>query len=86
MSYFPEPFSRNKNKIKVELDFSNYATKSDLKGATDINTSKFAKKSNFAKLKSDVDDFDIDKLKTVPVHLSKLIDVVKNEVVKKKCI
>ena len=28
MSYFPEPYTRNKNKIKVELDLSNYATKS----------------------------------------------------------
>ena len=31
MSYFPEPYSHNKNKIKTELDLSNYATKSSLK-------------------------------------------------------
>ena len=31
MSYFPEPYSRNKNKIKLELDMSNYTTKPDLK-------------------------------------------------------
>ena len=31
MSYIPEPYSRSKNKIEVELDFSNYATKPDLK-------------------------------------------------------
>ena len=31
MSYFPEPYSCNENKITVELDWSNYATKSDLK-------------------------------------------------------
>ena len=31
MSYFPEPYSINKIKIKVELDLSNYATKSHLK-------------------------------------------------------
>ena len=43
MSYFPESYSRSKNKIKVELVLSNYATKSDLKWATDIHTSKFAK-------------------------------------------
>ena len=30
MSYFPKPYT-NKNKIGVELDLSNYATKSDLK-------------------------------------------------------
>ena len=27
MSYFPEPYSHSKNKIKIELDLSNYATK-----------------------------------------------------------
>ena len=32
MSYFTGPYSRSKNKINVELDLSNYATKSDLKG------------------------------------------------------
>ena len=31
MSYFPKPHSCSKNKIKFELDLSNYATKSDLK-------------------------------------------------------
>ena len=36
-----------------------------------------------ANLNWDVDDLDIDKLKTVPVDLSKLSDAVKNEVVKK---
>ena len=36
-----------------------------------------------ASLKSKIDKLDIDKLKTTPVHLSKLSDVVKNEVVKK---
>ena len=30
MSYFAEPFTRSKNKINVELDLSNYATKSNL--------------------------------------------------------
>ena len=30
MSYFPEPYTRSKNKIKVELNLCNYATKSDL--------------------------------------------------------
>ena len=33
-----------KSKIEVGLDFSNYATKSDLKNATGVNTSQFAKK------------------------------------------
>ena len=32
MSYFPEPYSLNKNKIKAELDLSYYATQSNFKG------------------------------------------------------
>ena len=43
MSYFPEPYSHNKSKIKVKLDLSNYVTKSNLKGTTGIDTSKFAR-------------------------------------------
>ena len=31
MSYFPESCTRSKNKIKVELDLSNYIPKSNLK-------------------------------------------------------
>ena len=42
MTNFPEPLT-SKNGIKVELELSNYATNSDLKSATDVNTSKFAK-------------------------------------------
>ena len=30
MSYYPEPDSHTRNKIKVELKFSNYAIKADL--------------------------------------------------------
>ena len=45
MSYFPEPYTRSKNKIKVELELSNYATKSDLKSATGVDTSRLAKKA-----------------------------------------
>ena len=83
MSYFPESNNHKKNKIKHKLDFYNYATKFELKGLTGINTSKFAKKTDLANLKSDVDDLHIDKLKTVAVDLSKLSDVVKSLVVEK---
>ena len=31
MIYYPEADSHSRNKIKVEIDLSNYATKSDLK-------------------------------------------------------
>ena len=50
MSYFPEPYTRGKNKIKVELDFSNYARKSDLKNVAGADTSKFVKKTDLASL------------------------------------
>ena len=50
MSYFPESYSHNKNKIKVELGLYNYATISDLKEATYINTAKCAKKVDLANL------------------------------------
>ena len=38
---------------------------------------------NISKLKSKVNELDIGKLKATPVDVSKLSDVVKNEVVKK---
>ena len=69
--------------MKVELDLSNYVIKADLKNAAGVDTSKFAKKVNLVSLKSEIDKLDIDKLETAPVDLSKLRDVVKNEVVKK---
>ena len=47
--------------MKVELDLSNYATKSDFKNATGIDTSKFAKKVDLARLKSNVEKLDVDK-------------------------
>ena len=58
--------------MKVELDLSDYATKSDFKNATGVDASNFAKKINLANLKSDVDKLDIDKLKNVPTNLSNL--------------
>ena len=61
----------------------NYATKTDLKNVTQVDTSNFALKTNLASLKTEVDKLDIDKLVPVPVDLSKLSDVVKNGVVKK---
>ena len=65
--YFPELKSLG-GREKVELDFSlsNYAIKADLKNGTGVNTSKFAKKVDFANLKSNVDTLDTDKLKKCP--------------------
>ena len=47
--YFPEPKSLGKK--KVELDFSNYATKTDLKNVTGNGTSSFARKVDLTSLK-----------------------------------
>ena len=65
-----------------EIDLSNYATKTDFKNVTHVDTSRFALKTNLANLKTEVDILDIDKLAPVPVDLSKLIDAVKNGVKK----
>ena len=62
---------------------SNYATKTDLKNVTHVDTSSFALKTNLASLKTEVDKLDIGKLAPVPVDFSKVSDVVKNNVVKK---
>ena len=62
---------------------SNYATKTDPKNVTHIDTSTFALKTNLASLKTKVDKLDIDKLAPVPVDLSKLSDVVKINLIKK---
>ena len=62
---------------------SNYATKPNLKSATGINSSKFAKKYNLFKLKPDADKLDIEKLETTLIDLSKRSNVVTNYVVKK---
>ena len=58
---------------RVELGLPNYVTKFDLKRVTGIDLAKF----DLANFKSDVNDLDIDKLKTVPVDLSKLSSAVK---------
>ena len=69
--YFPEPISL-RGRVKVELDLSNYATKADLKTSANVDTSKFAKKVDLAKLISNGDKLDIAKLKIVPTNLSNL--------------
>ena len=80
--YFP-PYRISGGDIKVELDLSNYATKTDLKNVTHVDVSSFASKTNLASLKTDVDKIDADKLKTVHVDLTKLSNVLKNDLVKK---
>ena len=80
--YFPKPFRSFGGNINVKVDLSNYATKTDLKNITHVDTSRFTLKTNLTSLKTEVNKLDIDKLVPVPVDLSKLSDVVRN-VVKK---
>ena len=62
---------------------ANYVTKDDVKNITHVDVSSYATKTNLAALKTEVDKIDTDKLKTVPADLTKLTNVVKNDVVKK---
>ena len=50
---------------------------------THVDVSSFVLRSNLASFKTEVDKLDVDKLAPVPVDLSKLSDVVKNDVAKK---
>ena len=81
--YFPKSFRSFGRNVKVKVDLSNYATKTDSKNVTHFDTLSFALKIDLANLKTDVDKLDIDKLTPVPVDLSKLSDAVKNDVAKK---
>ena len=74
MSYYP-PYKSSSNNIKVELDLTNYSTKTDLNNITHVDTSSLPSKTNL--------EVDIDKLKTAPTDLAKLTDAVENDFVKK---
>ena len=82
VTYYP-PYKSSSNNVKVELDLTNYETKTDLKNIIHVDVSSFASKTNLAALKTEVDKIDVDKLKTKPTHLAKLSNVVKNDVVKR---
>ena len=81
--YFLQLFKSFGGNINVKVDLSSYATKTDLKHVTLVDTSTFALQKDLAIWKTEVDDLDIDKLVPVPVDLSKLSNVVKDNVVKK---
>ena len=80
---FPKPFRSFVGNIKVKVDLFNYATKTDLKNVAHVDTSSFALKTNLGDSKTAVDKLDSDKLGPAPVDLSKLSEIVKNDVVKK---
>ena len=81
--YFPKPYESFGRGINVKINLSNYATKADIKNILHVDTSSFALKTNLANLKIEVDKLDVDKLAPVPADLSKLSNVVNNEVFKK---
>ena len=81
--YFPKQFKSSERNLNVKVDLSNYATKSNMKNISPVDTSSFALNTNLASLKTEVDKLDIDRLVPVPVDLSKLSNVVKNDIVKK---
>ena len=81
--YFPKPFRSFGGNNNVKVDLSNYAINADINNTLHVDTPSFALKTKIANLKTEVDKLDIDKLVLVPVGLSKLSNVVKNEVVEK---
>ena len=81
--YFPKPYKSFERNINVKVYLSNYTVTTDLKNILYVDTSSFALKTNLASLKTEVDKLYIDKLVPVLVNLSKISDVVKNDVVKK---
>ena len=84
--YFSKLFNSHfGDSIKVKIDLSNYATKTDTKNTSHIDSSSFALKINSANLKTEVDKLDIDKLVPIPSDLSKLSNVVKMMSLKTLC-
>ena len=84
-TYYP-PYKSSGQNVKVELDLTNYATKTDLKNITHVDVRSFASKTDLAALKTELDKIDVDKLKTKPVDLDKLTNTVENDLVKKNCL
>ena len=78
MSYHPEPDSHIRDKVKVVLDFSNYATIKELKHPTSVDTSNLVAKSDFIILKAEVDKIGINKLANAPTGLNNLKTQVDN--------
>ena len=54
--YFPKPYEPFGGDFDVRVDLSNYATKTDIKNISHIDTLSFALKSNLASSKTEVDN------------------------------
>ena len=72
MSYYREPDSHIRDKVKVVLDLSNYAAKEELEHATGVDTSELAAKKDLIALKAEFDKLDINKLINVLISLDNL--------------
>ena len=83
--YFPKPYEPFGRDINVKVDLTNYATKTDIKNISHVDTSSFALKSNLSSLKTEVDKLNIFELLPLSVDLGKLSDKVKNDVKKTAC-
>ena len=83
MSYYPEPDSHNRDKVKVVLCLLDYATKKELKDGALVDISNLAAKRDFIALKADIDKLDINEFVNVSICLITLktklddLDVVK---------
>ena len=58
--YFPKSYESFTRDINIQVDLYNYATKTNLKNVTGIDTSKLALKSELASLKAEAVKLDID--------------------------
>ena len=72
---------KNESILSFKIDLSNYATKADIKIISHDGSSSFTLKTNLANLKPEVDKLEIDKLVPIATDLSKLNNLVKNDVV-----
>ena len=50
--YFPKSFRSSGRNVNVKVDLSNYATKTDIKNISHVDTSSFALKINLANVKT----------------------------------
>ena len=72
MSYYPQPDSNIRDKVKVVLDLSNHANKKELDHGTGVDKSDLAAKKDFIAVKPEVDKLDINKLINVATRLNNL--------------
>ena len=72
MSYYPEPDSHIRDKVRVVLDLGHYPSKKELNDAADIDISNVATIRNFIVLEAEVHKPDINKLVNVPTNWNNL--------------